>query len=224
MKYCTHCGKELLDEAVICPGCGCATNYKNTKTVDDKELLNTLSQRINTNGIIWLVIGILQILGGIFLNWFLLIVGVLNLVSSIQGMKYSKVLLENPTGIVAKYEPLTGPVITLIYNLVIGGVIGVIGSIYYFVAIRSFVMENKQFFASLDAPATPIAKNTYDVTTSGKAVKSTPVAKNTYDGTTSVKAVKSTTLPDGRWICNYCATENSANYGQCKKCGKFRSS
>ena len=25
MKYCTKCGKELFDEAVICPGCGCAT-------------------------------------------------------------------------------------------------------------------------------------------------------------------------------------------------------
>jgi len=24
MKVCTKCGKELLDEAVICPGCGCA--------------------------------------------------------------------------------------------------------------------------------------------------------------------------------------------------------
>ena len=24
MKYCQKCGKELMDEAVICPGCGCA--------------------------------------------------------------------------------------------------------------------------------------------------------------------------------------------------------
>lgn len=23
MKFCTKCGKELLDEAVVCPGCGC---------------------------------------------------------------------------------------------------------------------------------------------------------------------------------------------------------
>ena len=23
MKFCTKCGKELFDEAVICPGCGC---------------------------------------------------------------------------------------------------------------------------------------------------------------------------------------------------------
>ncbi|MCH5183112.1 MAG: zinc ribbon domain-containing protein [Oscillospiraceae bacterium] len=24
MKHCTHCGKELPDEAIVCPGCGCA--------------------------------------------------------------------------------------------------------------------------------------------------------------------------------------------------------
>lgn len=156
MKYCTHCGKELLDEAVICVGCGCAvsgqnTQVENNQAVDGSVLLNTLSQRLNTNAIIWLVIGILQIIGGIFIEWFLLIVGVLNIISSIQDMKYSKILLENPTGIVAKFEPITGPIITLVYNLVIGGVIGVVGSIYYFVAIRNYVMENKQFFASLDA-------------------------------------------------------------------------
>ncbi len=155
MKYCTHCGKELLDEAVICMGCGCAVSGQNIHipnnvTADGTRLLNTLSQRLNTNGIIWLVIGILQILGGLFINWFLLIVGVLNIISSVQDMQYSKTLLEDPTGIVARFEPTTGPIITLIYNLVIGGVIGVVGSIYYFLAIRNYVMENKQFFASLD--------------------------------------------------------------------------
>ena len=154
MGFCTHCGKELLDEAVKCVGCGCAVGEQNNQTinksVDGVTLLNTLSQRLNTNGIIWLVIGILQILGGIFINWFLLIVGVLNIISSVQDMQYSKTLLEKPNGIVAKFEPITSPVITLVYNLVIGGVIGVVGSIYYFVAIRNYVMENKKFFASLD--------------------------------------------------------------------------
>ena len=24
MKFCTKCGKEIMDEAVICPNCGCA--------------------------------------------------------------------------------------------------------------------------------------------------------------------------------------------------------
>ncbi len=27
MKYCSHCGNELLDEAVICPKCGCMVEY-----------------------------------------------------------------------------------------------------------------------------------------------------------------------------------------------------
>ena len=31
MKFCTHCGKELMDEAVVCPGCGCSvTNQSQT--------------------------------------------------------------------------------------------------------------------------------------------------------------------------------------------------
>ncbi len=29
MKYCSKCGKELLDEAVVCPGCGCACGQNN---------------------------------------------------------------------------------------------------------------------------------------------------------------------------------------------------
>lgn len=155
MKYCTYCGKELLDEAVICTECGCSVNAQYSQTEktasgDIVALLNTLSQRLNTNGIIWLIIGILQILGGIFISWFLLVVGVLNIISSVQDMQYSKTIIENPTGIVAKFAPIERPIIILVYNLVIGGVIGVLGSIYYFVAIRNFVMENKQLFASLD--------------------------------------------------------------------------
>ena len=27
MKYCSHCGNEVLDEAVICPKCGCSVSY-----------------------------------------------------------------------------------------------------------------------------------------------------------------------------------------------------
>ena len=77
-------------------------------------------------------------------------IGLLNIISSLNEINYSKTVLEKPSGIVQKFEPIAGSVIILIYNLVIGGIIGVIGSIYYFIAIRSFVMENKEYFASLD--------------------------------------------------------------------------
>lgn len=153
MKFCVHFGKELLDEAVLCPGCGCSTGERaGAVNVDNRGLLTRLSERVKINAVIWLVIGCLQIIGGIFLNWFLLIVGVLNIISSIKDMQYSKTVLENPVGIVATFEPLTGPIITLVYNLVIGGVIGVVGSIYYFTAIRTLVMENKDYFNSFNAP------------------------------------------------------------------------
>ncbi len=37
MKFCQKCGKEIVDEAVICPGCGCAVAQEqaNAKNGDD---------------------------------------------------------------------------------------------------------------------------------------------------------------------------------------------
>lgn len=31
MKYCTHCGGEMADEAVVCVNCGCAAPSKSAK-------------------------------------------------------------------------------------------------------------------------------------------------------------------------------------------------
>lgn len=75
----------------------------------------------------------------------------LNLISGINDMKYSDAVRKNPTGIVKRYESLTGPIVTLVYNIIFGGIIGVVGSVYYLVAIRSFVMSNKEAFEALDA-------------------------------------------------------------------------
>ena len=30
MKFCEKCGKEILDEAVVCPGCGCEIKNNDT--------------------------------------------------------------------------------------------------------------------------------------------------------------------------------------------------
>ena len=34
MKFCQHCGKEIMDEAVICPGCGCSVQTNNTQVAE----------------------------------------------------------------------------------------------------------------------------------------------------------------------------------------------
>ena len=32
MKFCSKCGKEIMDEAIVCPGCGCAVVNPSTPT------------------------------------------------------------------------------------------------------------------------------------------------------------------------------------------------
>lgn len=37
MKYCSKCGKEIMDDAVICPGCGCPQDNKALKNQADSS-------------------------------------------------------------------------------------------------------------------------------------------------------------------------------------------
>ena len=59
MKYCSHCGKEIMDEAVICPSCGCKVASENTMTTEDKS-------------VIILIIKIFMIIGCIATGWSLI--------------------------------------------------------------------------------------------------------------------------------------------------------
>lgn len=151
MKYCTHCGNPINEEAVLCVKCGCMIKpVTQAHQPPNPHLLSQLASRMKTNGIIWFVIGAFQILLGIYWSWWTLIVGVLNIISGINDMNRSSQITNDPRGIVSEHESVAGPVVTLIYNLLIGGLIGVIGSIYYFVAIRGMVMENKVQFLELE--------------------------------------------------------------------------
>lgn len=57
MKFCSHCGKEIMDEAVICPGCGCAVQEQGVVNNGVKEEASKRS----------IVLGIVGIVGGILL-------------------------------------------------------------------------------------------------------------------------------------------------------------
>ena len=57
MKFCSKCGKEVLDEAVVCPNCGCAVPTRSFAPQDEVSVgLVILSVIIPLFGIIyWLV-------------------------------------------------------------------------------------------------------------------------------------------------------------------------
>lgn len=44
MKYCSHCGNEVVDEAVVCPKCGCQVYSKETFSDSDSETLTTVAK------------------------------------------------------------------------------------------------------------------------------------------------------------------------------------
>ena len=148
--YCEKCGAQIDDDSAFCQRCGCVVGNCSFPRANADALLLSLSAKVKTNGIIWICIAVIQILLGLLVNWILLIIGGLNLVSAIGDLNYSGSVLKNPVGIVKKFEPLASPIIVLMYNLIFGGIIGVAGSIYYLVAIRSFVLANREFFARYD--------------------------------------------------------------------------
>lgn len=62
MKYCSKCGKEIMDEAVICPGCGCAqennvqNNVQGNSVPQIKEALSDIQKEAWRNSG-WLLLG-----------------------------------------------------------------------------------------------------------------------------------------------------------------------
>lgn len=57
MKYCSHCGNEIMDEAVICPKCGCPVSSNQTVVTPNKVVKDDSSQIMKTIAKIFMVIG-----------------------------------------------------------------------------------------------------------------------------------------------------------------------
>lgn len=59
MKYCAHCGAELVDEAVICTKCGCWTN-------DNGQPIETSKPKLNVLALIGFILSLVSILVMVF--------------------------------------------------------------------------------------------------------------------------------------------------------------
>lgn len=78
MKFCSKCGKEIMDDAVICMNCGCAVD----------ETLNTISEYQAPKKVsVSLILGII----GIVCAWLIAIVGhITSIIGIILGIKEYK--------------------------------------------------------------------------------------------------------------------------------------
>lgn len=246
MKYCSHCGQQIMDEAVICVHCGCPvdnTFRAQAKPPENpKTLLNTLSQRVQIGGIIWIIVGSFQILYALislflyidFSIFVLAAVGIWNIVSSVKDFTYTKEVLNNPSGIVEKYEPLSGSIAMLIWNSmcffvcllfvdllgIFIGLLGVGASIYHLVAIRGFVMSKRDAFAAMNPvksfgePIFSDKSRRYDPTSNDN-----PNRANPPSGNPSRPVPPRTDTPANSWTCPNCGRVNAAYVGTCA-CGQ----
>jgi len=70
MKYCSKCGNELMDEAVICTKCGCMIESSTNKVVLEKSAQSvTESSNDNTNAVISLIMGIVSVIFAFIFIW-----------------------------------------------------------------------------------------------------------------------------------------------------------
>lgn len=112
-----------------------------------KQYTETLASREKVAAIIWLVIGIMQVLSfaGIFC-------GAYNIFASVSRFKQAKLVLTPYPGFVKSYDKwLTNIIIGIVINVIFGGVIGVACSIYDLIAVRGYVLENKKTFDEIEA-------------------------------------------------------------------------
>lgn len=70
--YCYHCGKEIAEEALMCPNCGAPT--KNTNVVKQEEIAPVASNGVNINAlsVVGLVLSLIGFVTGIIFGSFFL--------------------------------------------------------------------------------------------------------------------------------------------------------
>ncbi len=144
-NYCYYCGNALMEDAAVCVKCGCATAETTSPIIgvaEKDQYYRKLSDYEKTSGIIWLVIGIIQVCTVVGI-----ICGIWNIIMAVQRLNYSKELMKKPSNVVKTFEDqMTGLIIILVLNIFLGALIGVIGAAFDFY-VRDYVLSNKEKFS-----------------------------------------------------------------------------
>lgn len=148
--FCRSCGNELSANVVFCNGCGVkvgsnqgsqnGAGSRQMVTADVNATLRKISDYEKTSGILWMVLGGLQVI-----SVFGIIAGVWNLYAGYTHIKISPRILASDSTIPSEFESLTPLIIFGLINLFLGGGIGIIFVIFDYI-IRGKVLENRDLF------------------------------------------------------------------------------
>ena len=120
MKYCSHCGAEVSDEAVICMKCGCA--IKSAPKPANQEASNLQDTKSNSLMVAAIVLGIV----GIVVSWVFALIGhIASIVAIVLGIVALK-KIGKPTGLILG---IIGELCSIISSVI--GVVLMSGVLYY---------------------------------------------------------------------------------------------
>ena len=107
-----------------------------------RKAANELAEKEKLAAIIWLVIGIMQCLSGV-----LIIAGAWNIYASITRFKQAEAVKNPWPGLVDAYDKWQSNIIvSIVINVIFGGLIGVVGGLYDMFVVRNYVLQNKDIF------------------------------------------------------------------------------
>jgi uncharacterized membrane protein len=109
--------------------------------MDANAVANRVRDYEKTSGILWIVIGILQVI-----SFVTIIAGVWNIYAGFTRIKLAGRIQSHQNWVVPTFErALNGIIIIAVINLIFGGVLGIAiaGFDYY---IRDYVLKNKEAF------------------------------------------------------------------------------
>lgn len=155
--HCKSCGASFYGNVASCPSCGSELTYTGQlgseigTVILPNETTGWLARRVQANGFLWLLIALYQIIAGIFLIAVgygipMLACGLWNIVQSIKDFRFAKQirtcdnhnLAQSIVQVIDRSKSNT--ILFLFINLFLGGVLGVIGCIFW-LALRSRVLD-----------------------------------------------------------------------------------
>lgn len=164
---CMRCGKKVMPNDAFCPSCGQSTGrsayinptprfgtgYGEYYAKSPTEILTIREKAV---GIVWLVVAVLQALLAFYLfdnswqwgeySWIsVAVIAIWNVSGAYQSFQRARRVEARISGIVAEYrETFTSNVVCIVFNLVFGGFIGVVGGVFGLLN-RDYAMRNASY-------------------------------------------------------------------------------
>jgi hypothetical protein len=114
--------------------------------------INRIAAYMRASGILWLVLGIIQVVVGVGmafaagLTLALVIIGVWNIIAATSRLNSVALIKARDSSVPASWDGISGLVMVGVANLLIGGLVGVALGIFDFV-VRDHILKNRGLFA-----------------------------------------------------------------------------